>query len=119
MPPTIASGNLVVIRLKKNRYNPYVLKILLRQSFRKNIFRGLQTGTSVNVINPGSLEGLMIPKVNIQDQAELAQRIIENEKAFREAIRKAEQQREILYKTYIRVGDNDSLGSKLYGNLEE
>ena len=92
LPPTIASGN-VVIRLKKNRYNPYVLKFYL-DSPLGNILEGLQTGTSVNIINPGSLEGLMIPRVNTQDQASLAQRIIENEEAYRKAIRKAERQRE-------------------------
>ena len=60
----------------------------------KTFLEGLQTGTSVNVITPGSLEGLMIPRVNIQDQASLAQRIIENDEAYREAIRNAERQRE-------------------------
>lgn len=94
LPPTIASGNLVVIRLKKNRYNPYVLKFYLDSPLGKTFLEGLQTGTSVNVINPGSLEGLMIPRVNTQDQASLAQRIIENEEAYRKAIRKAERQRE-------------------------
>ena len=94
LPPTIASGNLVVIRLKKNKYNPYVLKFYLDSPLGKTFLEGLQTGTSVNVINPGSLEGLMIPRVNIQDQASLAKRIIENDEAYREAIRNAERQSE-------------------------
>jgi type I restriction enzyme M protein len=94
LPPTIASGNLVVIRLKKNRYNPYVLKFYLDSPLGKTFLEGLQTGTSVNVINPGSLEGLMIPRVNIQEQASLAEQIIKNEESYREAIRRSEQQRE-------------------------
>ncbi|MFZ5943206.1 MAG: N-6 DNA methylase [Bacillota bacterium] len=94
MPPTIASGNLVVIRLKKNRYNPYILKFYLDSPLGKTFLEGLQTGTSVNVINPGNLEGLMIPRVNIQEQASLAERIIEKEEAYKEAVRRAEHQRE-------------------------
>ncbi|MDU5082731.1 N-6 DNA methylase [uncultured Tissierella sp.] len=94
LPPIIASGNLVVIRLKKNKYNSYLLKFYLDSPLGKTFLEGLQTGTSVNVINSRNLEGLMIPKVDIQEQASLAQRIIENEETYKEAIRKAEQQRE-------------------------
>lgn len=95
LPPTIASGNLVVIRLKKNRYNPYVLKFYLDSPLGKTLLEGLQTGTSVTVINPSNLETLMVPKVNITEQTELANRILENENAYKEAIREAEERKKL------------------------
>ena len=72
-----------------------MLKFYLDSPLGKTLLEGLQTGTSVTVINPSNLEKLMVPKVDITEQTELANRILENENAYKEAIREAEERKKL------------------------
>lgn len=68
----ILTGNLIVIRLDKNKCDPYYLQAFLNSEDGQNEIKSIQTGTTIKVINPKRLEEMMIPLKVIEDQKEIA-----------------------------------------------
>lgn len=66
----LATGNLIVIRVKKNKVNPYYLKAFFDCSTGKKLLQSIQTGSVIASINPSQLENLQIslPEKNIQEK---------------------------------------------------
>lgn len=89
MPPSVFSGNILLIRLKKN-YNPHFLKFYFDSEEGKEILTRIQEGATIIALNPNKLKEILIPDVNINNQNELAQRIIENRKEYELSIKIAE-----------------------------
>ena len=90
MPKLIISGNLVCIRLNRNLVNPYFLKIYLESETGKALLEAVQTGSSIRVINPKSLENIPIPMVDIATQNEIGELYLKARNQYKEAIEKAE-----------------------------
>lgn len=89
MPPSVFSGNILLIRLKKN-YNPYFLKFYFDSKEGKELLEHIQEGATIIALNPNKLKEILVPDVNINNQNELAQRIIENKKEYELSIKIAE-----------------------------
>lgn len=91
MPPCVFSGNIILIRLNQNEYNPYFLKFYLDSKEGQKIISSMQSGASIVSLNPNVLKTLKIPDIDIDKQNKLAQKIIENELIYKERIQKAEE----------------------------
>ena len=68
----ILTGNLIAIRLDKNKCDPYYLQAFLNSEDGQNEIKSIQTGTTIKVINPKRLEEMMLPLKVIEDQKEIA-----------------------------------------------
>lgn len=68
----IPTGNLIVIRLKKNIVLPYYLKTFLDSEDGRAFIRGIQTGTTLISITPNNLKEIQIPLLSIDKQEEMA-----------------------------------------------
>lgn len=63
-PKAYISGNLTIIRVKKELYSPYVLFEYLTSDYGKSQLNIIQTGTTINILNKENLENLSVPKIN-------------------------------------------------------
>lgn len=89
MPNCVFSGNIILIRLKPNKYNSHFLKFYLDSNEGKTIISRMQSGTTIISLNPNVLKKLEVPDINYDEQNKIAERIIENEKTYKERIEKA------------------------------
>lgn len=85
MPPSIISGNIMLIRAKKE-YNPYFLKFYLDSSKGKELIQDMQGGATITALNHSKLQELLIPDINKEKQDKLAERINENEENYKTII---------------------------------
>lgn len=90
LPPAIISGNLLVIRLKKD-YDPYVLKFYLDSPIGMKMISSIQTGTTSTIINPNNINSLLIPDINIKKQKEISKVIIEFQKTYHKMVMEADE----------------------------
>lgn len=85
MPPSVFSGNILLIRLNKN-YNPYFLKFYFdSKEGQKSLFT-IQEGATIKALNPNKLKNISIPDINIEHQNKLAKKIICNENVYKKRI---------------------------------
>jgi type I restriction enzyme M protein len=89
MPPCVFSGNIILIRTNPNKYNAYFLKFYLDSNDGNQAISRMQNGTSIISLNPNALKTLKIPDINYAEQNKLSERIIENEKIYKERVEKA------------------------------
>lgn len=89
MPPCVFSGNIILIRPNPNKYNAYFLKFYLDSNDGNQAISRMQNGTSIISLNPNTLKTLKIPDIDYDEQNKLAERIIENEKIYKERVEKA------------------------------
>lgn len=90
MPPSVFSGNILLIRLIKN-YNPHFLKFYFDSEEGKKLLSSIQEGATIIALNPNKLKDIQIPDIDIEYQDELARRIVYNEKIYKERIRDAQE----------------------------
>ena len=83
------SGNLSIIRVNRKKYNPYVLLEFLQSNVGSRMIEGIQTGTTVKVINTSKLEKLEVPYFNIELMNELGNEMKENKNIYEEKIKQA------------------------------
>ena len=102
MPPSIISGNIMIIRLKKE-YNPYFLKFYLDSSKGKELIKDMQGGSTITALNQSKLQELLIPDINKERQDKLAQRINENEANYKSIIEHAKK----MYEQNIDIINNE------------
>lgn len=89
MPPSVFSGNIMLIRLKKN-YNPHFLKFYFESETGKKLLSSIQEGATIVGLNSNKLKNILIPDIEIDIQNELAERIKSNERKYRERMRVAQ-----------------------------
>ena len=70
----IASGNLLVLRLDKEKINPVYLKMFLESDKGNKILSSIQTGTVILSINPSQLKKIEISLIDIKKQNDLAKK---------------------------------------------
>lgn len=89
MPSCVFSGNIILIRPKPNKYNSHFLKFYLDSNEGKAIISRMQSGSTIISLNPNVLKKLKVPNISYDEQNKIAERIIENEKTYKERIEKA------------------------------
>lgn len=96
--PAFISGNLSRIRVDTKKYNPYILYEFFQTEVGIKMIEGLQTGTTIKLLNTAQLERLQIPMFDIEFMNEIGGEIkrnkIEYEKSLEEAKRKFDNNRE-------------------------
>jgi type I restriction enzyme M protein len=88
MPPSIISGNIMLIRVKKD-YNPYFLKFFLNSSKGKEMIQDMQGGSTITSLNHSKLQDLLVPDLNRERQDQLAERITANEENYKSIVEHA------------------------------
>lgn len=83
------SGNLAIIRVNGERYNPYVLYEFLQSKVGSKMLEGIQTGTTVKILNPSKLEKLEIPAFDINLMNEIGEKIKDNKIQYEKTIENA------------------------------
>ncbi len=88
MPPSIISGNIILIRAKKE-YDPYFLKFYLDSSIGKELIKDMQGGATITALNHSKLQELLVPDIDKEKQNQLAKRITANEENYKSIIESA------------------------------
>lgn len=88
MPPSVFSGNILLIRVKPN-YNPYFLKFYLNSSKGRELISSMQGGSTIVALNPNKLKDMLVPDISLEDQNKLAERIKSNERTYKQRIQQA------------------------------
>ncbi|GAA0479361.1 hypothetical protein IRB23M11_09130 [Alkalibacterium sp. m-11] len=76
--PAFISGNLSRIRVNPKKFNAYVLFEFLQSEVGGKMLEGLQTGTTIKLLNTQQLERLQIPLYDIEFMNEIGERIKSN-----------------------------------------
>lgn len=96
--PSFISANLTRIRVDPTKYNPHVLYEFFQSEVGTKMIDGLQTGTTIKLLNTQQLERLEVPMFDIEFMNEIGGEIkrnkIEYEKSLKEAKRKFDKNRE-------------------------
>lgn len=88
--PSFVSGNLAIIRVGKNKYNPYVLYEFLQSEVGSRMLEGVQVGTTVKLLNPSQLYKINIPAFDIDFMNEIGEKIKNNKITYEKTVEKAE-----------------------------
>ncbi len=98
--PSFISGNLTRIRVDPRKYNPYVLYEFLQSEIGMKMLEGLQTGTTIKLLNNSQLERLEIPMFSMGFMNQIGNEIkmskFKYERTIEEATREFEEKREQL-----------------------
>jgi restriction endonuclease S subunit len=89
LPPAIASGNLIIIRLGKG-YNAHILKYFFDSEIGNQLIAQVQTGVSAPIINPAKFKDIMIPNIPTEKQQDLAKMIVNSNKRYKQMMKEAE-----------------------------
>jgi len=89
MPPSVFSGNILLIRVKPN-YNSYFLKFYLNSSKGRKIISSMQGGSTIVALNPNKLKDMLVPDIILEEQNVLAERIKSNESNYKQRIQQAQ-----------------------------
>lgn len=103
----IATGNIIVIRVKQHKINPYYLKAFLDSSTGQKLLRSVQTGTAMVSISPGQLEVMEISLLDQEKQDRIAKQFLVNRdmiKRTRQKLAALESEMETLYDHIIEEG---------------
>ena len=85
------SSNLTIIRVNKQKYDPYVLVKYLQSDIGRLVLEKITTGATIKVINASKLENIEIPAYDYELIKKLGNRIKENELKFKERIKEAKE----------------------------
>ncbi len=92
--PAFISNNLTIIRVKKEKYSPYVLLKYLRSDLGRLVLDSVTTGAGVRIINASKLGNIEIPNYETEKCLQLGERIesssLEYQKKIDAAKRKLE-----------------------------
>lgn len=77
------SNNLSIIRVKQNKYDPYVLLKYLESEIGKLVLQNVATGSSIMVMNAGQLSGIEIPDYDMDVLESVGKRIKKNESEYK------------------------------------
>ena len=83
-PKAFISGNLTLIRVKKNLYHPYILYEYLNSRQGRRALEQIQSGTTIRILNNTSLSKLKIPEFDIGKMQLIGDRLkIQREELYR------------------------------------
>lgn len=85
------SGNLSIIRVDPARYNAYVLYEFLQSEVGRRMLDGLQTGTTIKLMNPSKLEKLEVPLFPMELMNHVGAELRENRQEYEVQLQKTEQ----------------------------
>lgn len=109
--PSFISENLTRIRINRDKYNPYILYEYLQSEMGTQMMEGLQTGTTIKLLNNSQLERLEVPILKNSFMNEIGDDIktnkIEYERKIEEANRTFDKKRHKIF---------DNLGWKINEN---
>lgn len=97
----ILTGNLIAIRLDKNKCDPYYLQAFLNSEDGEAEIKSIQTGTTIKVINPKRLEEMLIPLKSMEEQKEISkiyERTVQEIENLKNAVRLKVESLETIYK---------------------
>ncbi|MBN8193804.1 N-6 DNA methylase [Bacillus sp. NTK074B] len=86
---TFISGNLTRIRVDTSKYDPYVLYEFLQSEVGIKMIEGLQTGTTIKLLNTSQLERLEIPMFDIEYMNDIGNDIKRNKMEYERTISEA------------------------------
>ncbi|SCW78532.1 Type I restriction-modification system, DNA methylase subunit [Paenibacillus tianmuensis] len=102
------SGNLSIIRVNPKQYNAYVLYEFLQSEVGRRMIDGLQTGTTIKLINPSRLEQLEIPLYPMEFMNEVGEKLKQNKQEYEEKIKETENKFVMQKRTLLKqLGIND------------
>lgn len=78
----IIAGNLICIRVNRDKINPYYLKIFLDSPVGQILIKGVQTGSVTKVLNPKNIGEIPVPVIGIERQNELANTFIDAQQRY-------------------------------------
>ena len=85
------SSNLTIIRVNKQKYDPYVLAKYLQSDIGRLVLENITTGATIKVINASKLENIEIPAYEYELIKRLGSRIKENELKLKARIKEAKE----------------------------
>ncbi len=68
---TVPLGNVMVLRVNKDKYNPYFLKVFFSSGLGQKLLENAQTGSTIVSLNKKNLLELKIPRVSLEQQKKL------------------------------------------------
>lgn len=69
---TVPLGNVMVLRIDKEKYNPHFLKVFLNTPLGLKLLENAQTGSTIVNLNKKNLLELKIPNIKLEDQKKIA-----------------------------------------------
>lgn len=102
----IFTNNFVRLRLRHlEEWDPTYLKIFLESPIGQYYVKSSQTGSLVSVLSAKDIEKLTVPVLPIEKQRAIVTQYEQAQKAYKEAVQKAEQQRiQALFSNYEQMG---------------
>lgn len=85
------SGNLSIIRVNPKRYDAYVLYEFLQSDTGRRMIDGIQTGTTIKLINPSKLMQLEIPLFTMEFMNEVGEQLKKSKQEYEEIIKETEE----------------------------
>ncbi|MBH5317505.1 N-6 DNA methylase [Paenibacillus sp. GSMTC-2017] len=104
------SGNLSIIRVNPKRYDAYVLYEFLQSNTGRRMIDGIQTGTTIKLINPSKLVQLEIPLFTTEFMNEVGEGLMKSKQEYEETMKETEEIY-VMKKTILleRMGINNKL----------
>lgn len=87
-PSSIASGNLIIIRLKGS-YSPYVLKYYFESELGQQLISQVQSGVAAQIINADALSKMLVPDLSAVDMEIFEEKIRIYTEKYEELLAKA------------------------------
>ena len=69
---TVPLGNVMVLRIDKEKYNPHFLKVFLNTPLGLKLLENAQTGSTIVNLNKKNLLELKIPNIKLEEQKRIA-----------------------------------------------
>jgi type I restriction enzyme M protein len=69
---TVPLGNVMVLRINKEKYNPHFLKVFLNTPLGLKLLENAQTGSTIVNLNKKNLLELKIPNIKLEEQNKIA-----------------------------------------------
>lgn len=79
-PLAFISGNITIIRVDKDKYDPYVLFEYLDSKFGRIALERIQSGTTIRILNNRNLQELKIPEYRLERMRKVGMHLKENRK---------------------------------------
>ena len=89
-PPAFISSNLTRIRVDSDKYNAYVLYEFFQSEVGIKMIKGIQTGTTITLLNNAKLQKLKVPLYDLAVMNEVGAKLEENKKEYEKSIKLAE-----------------------------
>lgn len=90
-PLAYITGNLTIIRTDKKKYCPYLLHEFLISSVGKKSMEGIQTGSTIRVLNVSQLKSMKVPKYALETAIRYEEQLKKNELEHRNKIKEIEE----------------------------